>query len=348
MTRTSCGPTAPRSATFALSIVGYLELLDLKVRPRYLLGHSLGEFSALVAAGLLTIEDGARLIGVRGAAMARAAAATEGSMVALMGGDDGARAALEGVDDVWVANINGTGQIVVSGTRAGLDDLLACHRELGWRRATPLAVGGAFHSPLMKPAQAELDRALTHVQWGATEAVLIANVDAQVHTSAEEWRDLLSRQLTSPVEFLDATLALPDECHDHDRDAPERRPHRVSPSASAGSRCSSPPPPSTTCEDSNMSRHVIVTGASRGIGAAIAQYFIDEGDNVVAMSRSGSAPVGCAASFAVDVADSTAVNDAVKEAIGEFGPVNVLVANAGVTSDGLAMRMSDAQWRDTA
>jgi [acyl-carrier-protein] S-malonyltransferase len=196
-------------ATFALSIVGYLEVLDLGVRPRYLLGHSLGEFSALVAAGLLSLEDGARLIGVRGAAMARAAAATEGSMLALMGGGDAARQVLADLADVWVANINGTGQIVVSGTRTGLDDLLAHYRELGWRRATPLAVGGAFHSPLMQPAQAELDRALTHVQWGVTEAVPIANVDGQVHTSADEWRDLLSRQLTSPVEFLDATLAFP-------------------------------------------------------------------------------------------------------------------------------------------
>jgi [acyl-carrier-protein] S-malonyltransferase len=196
-------------ATFALSTIGYLELLDLGIRPRYLLGHSLGEFSALVASGLLTIEDGARLIAVRGAAMARSASATEGSMVALMGGDDGARDALDALGEVWVANINGTGQIVVSGTRAGLDDLLARHKELGWRRATPLSVGGAFHSPLMAPAQEELDEALTSVAWGRTDATLIANVDGQVHTSAVEWRELLSRQLTSPVQFLDATLALP-------------------------------------------------------------------------------------------------------------------------------------------
>jgi [acyl-carrier-protein] S-malonyltransferase len=197
-------------ATFALSIVGYYDLLDRGIRPRYLLGHSLGEFSALVASGLLTIEDGARLIGVRGAAMARAAAATEGSMVALMGGDEGARSALDGLADVWVANINGPGQIVVSGTRAGLDGLLETHKELGWRRATPLPVGGAFHSPLMAPAQDELDKALTSVEWGTTDAVLISNVDAHVHVSADEWRDLLSRQLTSPVQFADATLALPE------------------------------------------------------------------------------------------------------------------------------------------
>jgi [acyl-carrier-protein] S-malonyltransferase len=197
-------------ATFALSIVGYYDLLERGIRPRYLLGHSLGEFSALVASGLLTIEDGARLIGVRGAAMARAASTTEGSMVALMGGDDGAREALNGLTDVWLANINGPGQIVVSGTRAGLDALLENHKELGWRRATPLPVGGAFHSPLMAPAQNELDKALTSVEWGTTDAVLISNVDAQVHVTAEEWRDLLSRQLTSPVQFSQSTLALPD------------------------------------------------------------------------------------------------------------------------------------------
>jgi [acyl-carrier-protein] S-malonyltransferase len=197
-------------ATFALSIVGYYDLVERGIRPRYLLGHSLGEFSALVASGLLSIEDGARLIGVRGAAMARAAAKSEGSMVALMGGEDGAREALDGLSDVWVANINGPGQIVVSGTRAGLDDLLERHKELGWRRATPLPVGGAFHSPLMAPAQDELDKALLSVTWGSTDSVLISNVDAKVHASAEEWRELLSRQLTSPVQFSDATLALPE------------------------------------------------------------------------------------------------------------------------------------------
>jgi len=197
-------------ATFALSIVGYYDLIGHGIRPRYLLGHSLGEFSALVAAGLMSIEDGARLIGVRGAAMARAAAESEGSMVALMGGDEGARDAVSGLSDVWVANINGTGQIVVSGTRAGLDDLLARHKELGWRRATPLPVGGAFHSPLMAPAQDELDKALASVEWGSTESILISNVDARVHVTAEEWRELLSRQLTSAVQFSDATLALPE------------------------------------------------------------------------------------------------------------------------------------------
>ncbi len=196
-------------ATFALSMLGYAELVEQGIRPRYLLGHSLGEFSALVASGLLSIEDGARLIGVRGTAMARAAAQRPGSMVALMGGDDGSYEALSKLDEVWVANINGTGQIVVSGTSEGLATLLETHKELGWRRATPLNVGGAFHSPLMQDAQDELDLALDAVTWSHTEAIVIANVDATSHEGSN-WRGVLSRQLTSPVQFLDATLALPE------------------------------------------------------------------------------------------------------------------------------------------
>jgi len=196
-------------ATFALSTIGYLELLDRGIRPRYLLGHSLGEFSALVASGLLSIEDGASLIGVRGAAMLRCAKSTEGSMVALMGGEEGALENLKDLEDVWIANINGTGQIVVSGSRAGLDNLMSRNKELGWKRATPLPVGGAFHSPLMSPAQTELDAALANVEWRSTESILVANVDGKVHTSAQDWKELLSRQLISPVEFLDATMTLP-------------------------------------------------------------------------------------------------------------------------------------------
>jgi len=95
-----------------------------------------------------------------------------------------------------------------------------------------------------------------------------------------------------------------------------------------------------------MSRHVIVTGASRGIGAAVAQHFIDLGDSVVGISRSGDAPSGCAKSLAVDVANSEAMTAAIKESIELFGPVEVCVVNAGITRDGLAMRMSDEQWRE--
>jgi [acyl-carrier-protein] S-malonyltransferase len=196
-------------ATFTLSLVGYYDMRDTGLNPRYLLGHSLGEFSALVASGLLSIEDGARVIAARGSAMAQAATVVDGSMVAVMGGELEARHALENLPDVWVANINGSGQIVLSGTVEGLSYVLENHRELGWKRATPLPVGGAFHSPLMAPAQNQLDAVLESVAWERTDHILIANVDGKAHTDADEWRQLLSRQLTSPVEFLAATQALP-------------------------------------------------------------------------------------------------------------------------------------------
>ena len=197
-------------ATFALSLVGYRHLLERGVRPRYFLGHSLGEFSALVAAGVMSLDDGARVIRARGQAMARAATRTPGSMVAVMGASDGAREALEAKSDLWVANVNGEGQVVVSGTIDALDDLLATHRELGWRRATALPVGGAFHSPLMDDAQNDLDRALADVAFHPSDAIVIANVDAAPHADPDAWRALLSRQLTAPVQFFAATLALPE------------------------------------------------------------------------------------------------------------------------------------------
>jgi 3-oxoacyl-[acyl-carrier protein] reductase len=95
-----------------------------------------------------------------------------------------------------------------------------------------------------------------------------------------------------------------------------------------------------------MTRHIVITGASRGIGAAVAGRFIAAGDVVVGLSRSGEAPEGCAMSLAVDVASSASVTTALKTAMSAHGPVDVLVANAGITRDGLAMRMSDEQWRD--
>ncbi len=196
-------------ATFALSLVAWSTLVDSGTLPRFLMGHSLGEFSALVAAGVLSVEDGSALIATRGAAMQQAASTNPGSMVALMGGDSDSRQRLDNIEEVWVANINGEGQIVVSGTPRGLEVLANSYRELGFRRATPLPVGGAFHCPLMAPAQVDLDAALAKASWHSTNHVVIANVDGQPHDTPTEWPSLLSRQLTSAVEFLRATSSLP-------------------------------------------------------------------------------------------------------------------------------------------
>jgi 3-oxoacyl-[acyl-carrier protein] reductase len=95
-----------------------------------------------------------------------------------------------------------------------------------------------------------------------------------------------------------------------------------------------------------MSRVVVITGASRGIGAATASAFVELGDRVITMSRSGTAPAGVSKALAVDVGDATAIKSACDEVVSEYGPIEVLVANAGITRDGLALRMSAEQWRE--
>jgi [acyl-carrier-protein] S-malonyltransferase len=188
-------------ATFTLSLVGWHELTERGPLPSYLAGHSLGEFSALVAAGVVSLTDGARLVAVRGAAMRRAAESNPGTMVALMGPSDDAVERVAALENVWIANENGPGQLVVSATLDGAAQLLDDPKRVGWRRATSLNVGGAFHSPLMAPAQADLDEALSTVTFHETTSFVASNVTGEWRHGGDEWRALLSRQLTSPVRY---------------------------------------------------------------------------------------------------------------------------------------------------
>jgi [acyl-carrier-protein] S-malonyltransferase len=201
-------------ATFTLSLV-ILEAVrasgapEAGAAPAAVAGHSLGEYTALVAAGVLTPVEGARLVGARGEAMAAAAAANPGTMAAVLGLDpDGVAAACAGVDEAWVANDNAPGQIVIAGTEAGVEKAGARARELGAKRVIPLPVGGAFHTPLMGTAQEALDAALAGADLRPAKVSCVANVDAAVHTAAEEWRGLLSAQLTSPVRWRPSLLRL--------------------------------------------------------------------------------------------------------------------------------------------
>ena len=197
-------------ATFTLSLMGWHAWRDHEEPPAAFAGHSLGEFSALVAAGVLSLEDGARLVAARGRAMAQAALAQPGTMVALMGPDETAMAALENEAHLYIANVNGPGQIVVSGTVDAVADLLERHKELGWRRASALNVGGAFHSPLMASAQASVDAALDDVTFGDTSALVGANVDGHWYGGGAAWRERLSSQLTSTVHFDRMIQAAPE------------------------------------------------------------------------------------------------------------------------------------------
>lgn len=189
------------AAAAALSAPG-LAAGGLVVVPAAVAGHSLGEYTALVAAGVLSPVAGAQLVAARGSAMADAATASPGTMAAVLGLDpDGVAAACAGVDGAWVANDNAPGQIVIAGTSEGVTLASGRARDLGAKRVVALAVGGAFHTPLMASAQGALDAALAGAVFSDAAVACVANVDAAAHTSAGEWRELLSAQLTSPVRW---------------------------------------------------------------------------------------------------------------------------------------------------
>lgn len=169
-------------------------------------GHSLGEYTALAAAGVFDYETGLRLVAARGRAMDRAARAQASGMAALLGADvdTAERIASTRRDDggrLWVANLNAPGQIVLAGGEADISWLQQSARELGARRAIPLKVAGAFHSPMMAGAAADLTRALKSVDLGEADFPVWANVSAGV--SRDVSTDLAA-QLTSAVRFAES------------------------------------------------------------------------------------------------------------------------------------------------
>ncbi len=195
--------------TFAISLATWTAASASGMTATHMVGHSLGEFSALTAAGILSLEEGAALVHRRGLAMRRACLHSDGAMAALMGPDDNPARAIDDLDGVWVANINGPAQVVISGYRAQIDDVCREPRSWGWKRATPLAVDGAFHSPLMASAHGDLNEALAAVTFRHSPVTVIANVDGQA-AAGDEWRDRLSHQLQSAVQFEKCVLALPE------------------------------------------------------------------------------------------------------------------------------------------
>lgn len=190
-----------------------LELLRDRVQPDYVAGHSLGEYSALVAAGVLKFEDAVRAVRLRGEYMEAAVPAGRGAMAAVLGAERGALKALcetisaeKGL--VVLANVNCPGQIVVSGTAEGVRAVVERGREAGAKRVIPLEVSGPFHSPLMEPAAERLERALEAFPMRDAEVPVIANVTAEPVTSASEIRALLKRQVVAPVLWEDTVNRL--------------------------------------------------------------------------------------------------------------------------------------------
>lgn len=199
-------------ATYVLSAMALDAVERLGVEPALAAGHSLGEYTALVAAGALSFTDGARLVAERGDAMQSAADAREGSMAAVMGLDDDLVAdACASVDgDVWVANTNGPGQVVIAGDPTAVADATTAAKDAGARKVLPLPVGGAFHTPLMAPALDRLRKAIASADLRDATIPVVANVDAAPHRRAAEWTGLLEQQLTSPVRWRAGLHTLDD------------------------------------------------------------------------------------------------------------------------------------------
>ena len=199
-------------STFVLSMVVLDAVARVGVDAAGHAGHSLGEYSALTASGAIDFADAVRLVCERGEAMQVAAEERPGTMAAILGLDDDKVdiACARVADDVWVANYNAPGQVVVAGTVEAVARAGEVAKELGAKRAMPIPVGGAFHTPLMAPARDRLRKAIDQTDLRDPDGIVVANVDALAHAGAGEWRGLLNAQLCSPVRWRQTLHTLAD------------------------------------------------------------------------------------------------------------------------------------------
>lgn len=198
-----------RAAQPLLYIVDLLwarALAEAGVTPAVVAGHSLGEYAALAFAGVFDDETGLALICERSRLMAEAAAAAGGTMAAVLGmGRSSVASALDGIPGVWVANDNGPGQVVVSGTHAGIERALEALTAVGARRVVPLSVAGPFHSPLMAPAADAFAAVLAETPFADARVPVAQNTGAEPAVEADTLRQRLASQIVSPVGWT-ATL----------------------------------------------------------------------------------------------------------------------------------------------
>lgn len=193
-------------AVFLHSVISALCMGDA-FKPEMTAGHSLGEFSALVAAGALSFEDGLKLVYARAMAMQKACEAAPSTMAAIIALPDEkveeicANVTKETNEIVVAANYNCPGQVVISGSIEGINKACELMKAAGAKRALPLKVGGAFHSPLMNPAKVELEAAIQATEFHQPKCPIYQNVDALPHTSPEEIKTNLMAQLTSSVRW---------------------------------------------------------------------------------------------------------------------------------------------------
>jgi [acyl-carrier-protein] S-malonyltransferase len=198
--------------TFVSSLVVLDAIERTGLDAMFCAGHSLGEYTALVATGALSFDEGVQLVFERAEAMHAAGQDQPGTMAAVLGlDDDDVEIACRRADsDVWVANFNAPGQVVIAGSPEGVASAAANAKELGAKKVLPLPVSGAFHTPFMAPARDRLRKAIANAKPRDTDVPVISNVDALAHDQGDDWASLLSAQLCSPVRWRQCLIALAD------------------------------------------------------------------------------------------------------------------------------------------
>ena len=199
-------------ATFVMSMLVLDAVARVGLMPNAHAGHSLGEYSALVASGVLDFGEAAHVVAERGEAMQLAAEEQEGTMAAILGlGDEDVESACESAgSNVWVANYNAPGQVVIAGSPTEVEAAGRLARQRGAKRVMRLQVGGAFHTPFMASAYERLTKALGTAEFHDPDAPVYANVDATGYDSARPWPRLLALQLTNPVRWGQTIRRLAD------------------------------------------------------------------------------------------------------------------------------------------
>lgn len=200
-------------AVLLTSLVAWEAVRPVVDTPVGFAGHSLGQVTALIAAGVLDLEDGVRFAARRAELTQAAADDHPGTMAALLGAtlDQAEDACAAAPDACWVANDNAPGQVVLAGTPDGVEAATRRAKELGVKRATPLKVGGAFHTPLMGAARDALAReVLPDLALQAPRAPVVSNDDGAAYDDGEGWRDRLSRHVTVPVRWRPSQMTIAD------------------------------------------------------------------------------------------------------------------------------------------
>lgn len=331
--------------------------------PALMAGHSLGEYSALVCAGVINFADAVRLVEMRGKFMQEAVPEGTGGMSAIIGLDDAsiAKACEESAEGQVVSpvNFNSPGQVVIAGHKEAVERAGAACKAAGAKRALPLPVSVPSHCALMKPAADKLAVELAKITFNVPTVPVVNNVDVKCETDAAAIRDALVRQLYNPVQWTKSVEFIAAQGVEHLYEVGPGKvltglTKRIVDTLTASAL--NEPAALSAALTKTMSfegKIALVTGASRGIGRAIAETLVARGAKVIgtATSENGAKNISDylganGKGLMLNVTDPASIESVLENIRAEFGEVDILVNNAGITRDNLLMRMKDDEWND--